>query len=340
MYSPILSALRGEKTSHVPFWFMRQAGRYLPEYRNVRKTVKSFLELCYTPELAAEVTMQPIRRFDMDAAILFSDILVVPDAMGAQVSFVEGEGPRITPTLSRQSIEALRTDVRKHLSPVAETIARVRKALPENKALIGFCGAPWTVACYMIEGKSSKNWEEVRKFAIAERALFGSLIERLIAASADYLLMQIEAGVNVLQIFDSWAGVLPPDEFGEWVVGPTRELTSYIRKKHPEIPIIGFPRGAGVQYETYARDAAVDAVSIDAQTPMAWAADRLSKSLQGNLDPLLLALDKKKAVEETRCVMETMRGKPFIFNLGHGIIPQTPIENVMAVCETIKAGIS
>jgi uroporphyrinogen decarboxylase len=339
MSSLLLRTLRGKKAQHPPIWFMRQAGRYLPEYRKIRASAKSFLTLCYTPELAAEVTLQPVRRFDMDAAILFSDILVVPHAMGAEVDFVEGEGPRITPVRDEQSIQALQVNTRGHLAPVGETVKRVRAELAENKALIGFCGGPWTVACYMVEGRGSKNWEDVRKFAIGERALFSRLIQKLVQASADYLTMQIEAGANAVQIFDSWAGVLPENEYRSWVIEPTRTLVNTVRAKFPHIPIIGFPRGSGVLYTAYANETGVDAVGIDTQTPLAWALGSIPKILQGNLDPLLLAMDKEKAVGETKRILEVMRGKPFVFNLGHGILPQTPIENVMAVCEMIKADV-
>lgn len=329
--------LRGEKTSHTPFWFMRQAGRYLPEYRELRAKTKSFLTMCYSPELAAEVTMQPIRRFDMSAAIIFSDILVIPHAMGVKVEFVQGEGPLLSKTQEEPSIQALKTDVTTHLKPVAEALTLVRSQLDKDKSLIGFCGAPWTVACYMIEGKNNGDWEEARTFALTKPGLFEQLIDKLVVASSEYLGMQIEAGANILQIFDSWAGVLSESEYRKWVIAPTQKLVSQVKKKYPHIPIIGFPRSSGALYEEYANNTNVDGISIDFSTPIAWAAKTITKTIQGNLDPMILANDKNKAVDETKRILDGMRGKKFIFNLGHGIVPHTPLENVSAVCETIRA---
>lgn len=337
MSSNFLCTLRGQKTSRPPFWFMRQAGRYLPEYRELRASQPSFLSLCYNPELAAEVTLQPLRRFGMDAAILFSDILVVPDAMGVKVEFLKGEGPKLERVQDAGKIAQLKTEVRNHLSPVAETIKRVRLGLAPDKSLIGFCGSPWTVACYMVEGSGSKHWEEVRIFAQKEKKLFAELIEKLIIASADYLCMQIEAGAQALQLFDSWAGALSHGEYANWVIAPTKKLVGLVKAKHLDISIIGFARCSGANYEAYARETGVDMVGIDMQTPMEWAAKNIALPLQGNLDPILLATDGKGAVAETKRLIEIMRDKPFVFNLGHGMIPQTPLENVMAVCETIRA---
>jgi len=317
---------------------MRQAGRYLPEYRELRARAKSFLMLCYTPDLAAEVTLQPLKRFDMSAAIIFSDILVVPHAMGVHVEFVTGEGPRLSPVTDAKAIAHLKNDVRGHLMPVGQAIQQVRARMKKEKSLIGFCGAPWTVACYMIEGKNvGDHWQETRKFALQEPALIETLIDKLVHVSADYLSLQVEAGADVLQLFDSWAGVLSEREYAKWVIAPTKKLVSLVREKHPEVPIIGFPRCSGVLYEDYAKRAGVDAVGIDYQTPLAAAFTSISKPLQGNLDPLLLATDREKAIAETKHILEVAHGKPFIFNLGHGILPETPIANVTAVCEAIRA---
>jgi len=334
--SLIHRALRGEKTSRPPFWFMRQAGRYLPEYREIRASTGGFLSLCFTPKLAAEVTLQPLRRFDMDAAILFSDILVIPQAMGMDLRFEEGEGPKLNPVYDKKSIEALHTNVEKHLEPIMETLRIVRSELPQEKSLIGFCGAPWTVACYMVEGGGSRDYEKVRRFAYIEKEAFTLLIEKIIKASVTYLSMQVKAGADILQIFDSWAGVLSENEYKNWVIIPTKKIVSQIKNMHPEIPIIGFPRGSGAGIIAYEKETGVDAVSLDVQTPLLWARDALNKTIQGNLNPIQLASDKEGAVAETKNIMRSWKNRPYIFNLGHGIIPSTPIENLQAVCDTIR----
>jgi uroporphyrinogen decarboxylase len=329
--SLIQSALKGEKKQRVPFWFMRQAGRYLPEYRELRAKAGSFLKLCYNPDWAAEVTIQPIRRFNMDAAILFSDILVIPHAMGQELTFVEGEGPK----LGKLEINSLHTDITKHLSPIAETVKKVRSELAKDKSLIGFCGSPWTVACYMVEGGGSRDYEKVRKFALQEKEKISLLIDKIIESSVTYLSMQIVAGADVIQVFDSWAGIVSEDEYENWIIKPTKKLIEQLKKLHPDISIIGFPRGSGMRLKDYAEKTGAQAVGVDLFTPIAWAKEHIHIPLQGNLDPLLLAYDKNAAIEKTKSILDAMQDRPFIFNLGHGIVPSTPIENVEAVCNIL-----
>ena len=329
-------ALRGEKSTRPPFWFMRQAGRYLPEYRELRAKAQGFLPLVYNPEWAAEITLQPIARFDMDAAILFSDILVIPQAMGIDVTFEAGEGPRLSPVRDKGTIEKLKTDVAGHLSPIAETVRKTRAELAAEKSLIGFCGAPWTVACYMVEGSGSRDFELVRRFAQTDKEIFTLLIDKIIDSSVTYLSMQVEAGADILQIFDSWAGVLSEVEYKKWVIAPTQKLVARIKKLHPDVPVIGFPRGSGAMLQYYAEEAGVTAVSIDAQTPLTWVKTHIKIPCQGNLDPVLLTTDKAAAIAHTRHILKTWEDKPFIFNLGHGILQTTPIENVQAVCDVIR----
>ena len=337
----LIDALKGNVTPRVPFWFMRQAGRFLPEYREVRATTSGFLDLCFTPTKAAEVTLQPLRRFGMDAAILFSDILVIPYAMGVDVKFVEGEGPRVGLTTTQASINALDlSSITAKLSPIAETVRLVKKDLPEGAALIGFAGAPWTVACYMLQGKSGKEFEVARLFALAHPQLMEQLIDKLVTATADYLSMQIEAGAEAIQIFDSWAGLLTPDEFVKWVTRPTVKLVKLLRQKHPTIPLIGFAKGAGLQLADYAKQTGVNCIGVDQHTPMEFAiAQRATgkQAVQGNLDPLLIATDKAGAVAATEAILKKTKGTPSVLNLGHGFIPSTPIENVMAVAEKVKS---
>lgn len=337
----LIQALHGEQTEHVPFWFMRQAGRYLPEYRELRATTKGFLDLCFTPEKAAEVTVQPIRRFEMDGAILFSDILVIPHALGVDVKFAEGEGPIVAITDTEKSIDALNVEnTRSALAPIAETIRLVKKQLPEHVALIGFAGAPWTVACYMLQGKSGKEFAAARKFAYGEPALMEKLMDRLVQSTIEYLRMQIDAGAEALQIFDSWAGLLTPDQFARWVTAPTKKIVDALRQSHPHIPIIGFAKGAGLQLGTYAKITQVNAIGVDQHTPMEYALSQRAsekQAVQGNLDPLLLAFDKSGALKETERLLKLLGNAPCIFNVGHGFIPETPMENVEAVSAMIKA---
>jgi uroporphyrinogen decarboxylase len=335
---PILEVLSGNRQKVPPVWFMRQAGRYLPEYRAVRERAGSFLKLCFTPDLAAEITLQPIRRFGFDAAILFSDILVVPHALGRRVSFETGEGPRLEP-LDISDIGALRTEADAAiLVPVYEAVRLVKPKLPPRVALLGFCGAPWTVATYMIAGRGTPDQAPARTFAYREPEAFARLIEILIGVSSHYLVEQIRAGAEAVQIFDTWAGVLPPREFERWCVAPVRKMAVNVRREIPDAKIIGFPRGCGASLATYLDQVPVNAVGLD------WAADpafvhehvRGRAAVQGNLDPLVLlaggeALDR--AIDD---VLANYAEGPFIFNLGHGILPETPVMHVEQTLQRIR----
>lgn len=339
--SALLEALQGEVTAVPPIWLMRQAGRYLPEYREVRKTVSSFLDLCRTPKLAAEVTLQPLRRFPFDAAIVFSDILIVPYALGQEVEFVEGEGPKLDPVGDEAAIAKLNlSSAETLLAPVYETVERVTAELPDTVPLIGFCGAPWTVATYMVEGSGSKDQASARKFAYREPETFQRLIDLLVETSVQYLLGQAKAGTRVLQIFDSWAGSLPEDAFARWCIEPTRMIVERVKAQAPHVPIIGFPRGSGPLAERYASETGVDGIGCDTSLPVGWIRDRLQTKLpvQGNLDPVLLAVGGAALDARVRTILETLGQGPFIFNLGHGILPETPIENVERLVELVKAG--
>ena len=335
----LLRPFAGEASSPPPIWLMRQAGRYLPEYRAVREKAGGFLKLCYTPELAAEVTLQPIRRYGFDAAILFSDILVVPDALGQEVEFVEGEGPRLEPVRSQAELARLNgSATRSKYGRVFETVARVRQELSRDVALIGFCGAPWTVATYMVGGQGSSDQAEARAWAYRDPIGFQRLIDLLVETSADYLSGQVKAGAQVLQIFDSWAGSLPDDQFQRWVIAPTRVLVERVRVQHPKVPIIGFPRGAGAQAVHYARKTGVDGVGCDTAMPLAVMGGPLADKavVQGNLDPLLLVAGGEAMERRVAVILAALQGKRFIFNLGHGIVPQTPPENVARLVELVR----
>ena len=336
----LIEALNGTLTDRVPFWFMRQAGRFLPEYREVRASTKGFLDLCFTPTKAAEVTLQPLRRFGMDAAILFSDILVVPFGLGVNVRFAEGEGPVLPVTSTEAQIEALDlSTIKNKLAPIAETVRLTKQDLPEGAALIGFAGAPWTVACYMLQGRSGKEFQESRLFAISHPQLMQKLIDKLVTATVEYLRMQIEAGAEAIQIFDSWAGLLTPDEFAKWVTAPTVKMVAALRQSHPHIPIIGFAKGAGLELADYAKQTNVNCIGVDQHTPIDFAIkSRASdkQTVQGNLDPLLIAGNKDAALAATQSILEKTKNTPSVFNLGHGFIPSTPIENVAAVAEMVK----
>ena len=337
--SPFLTVLRGEACSPPPIWLMRQAGRYLPEYREVRKTVPSFLDLCLTPKLAAEVTLQPLRRFAFDASIVFSDILIVPFALGQPVAFVEGEGPKLEPI--RDAAGVARLDVASapsKLSPVYETVERVVAGLPDHVPLIGFCGAPWTVATYMVEGAGSKDQARARALGYQDPELFQALIDTIVETSATYLLGQIHAGCRALQIFDSWSGSLPEDAFAQWCIAPTKEIVARVRAEVPDIPIIGFPRGAGPSAVRYAEETGVDAIGCDTSLPVGWIREALQPlgPVQGNLDPVLLVAGGPALDARVNQILETLGDRPFIFNLGHGILPETPIENVERLLRLVK----
>ncbi len=336
----LVAVLAGKAVTPPPVWLMRQAGRYLPEYREVRTKAGSFLDLCYTPALAAEVTLQPVRRFGLDAAILFSDILVVPDALGQRVAFVEGEGPRLEPV--RSAADLARLDpaaTSEKFAHVYETVARVRAELPAATALIGFCGAPWTVATYMVAGCGTPDQADARGWAYRDPVGFSRLIDILAEASIAYLDGQVQAGADVLQIFDTWAGALPEDEFERWVVAPTHRIVTQLKARHPLLPIIGFPRGAGAKAARYVEATGVDGLGCDTAVPLSEMRALAGKgvAVQGNLDPLLLVAGGAALEARVAATLDAMRGVPFIFNLGHGIVPQTPPEHVARLVALVRA---
>ena len=325
-----------------PIWIMRQAGRYLPEYMKTRSQIDNFLDLCYNPKLACEVTLQPIKRFEFDSAIIFSDILVIPDALGIKVDFVKNHGPKLAKFDLEKDLKNLKiTNINNHLQNVYEAISLTRSKLANDKALIGFCGAPWTLACYMIEGGGSKNFDKVREMALKNEELFGELIEILTESLKIYLTSQINAGADIIKIFDSWAGVLPPSQIQKWIIEPAKKIVNYLKENHPEIPVIYFPKAIGVNYEKFAQEVDCQALELDQNLEKNWAKkylqQDLNKTIQGNLDNFLLAFGDKKAIEnEVRNILDTFNDKPFIFNLGHGILPQTPIENVELILKIIR----
>jgi len=337
---PILHALHGGTSNRPPFWLMRQAGRYLPEYRELRAKAGSFLDLCLTPKMAAEVTLQPIRRFHPDGAILFSDILIIPFGLGQSVRFEEGVGPVLEPLDSVEDLTRLSLDRSwSRIEATYETVSRVRDGLPGDVALIGFAGAPWTVATYMIEGRSSKDYAKTKQWAFSDPKGFSELMDLLVEATIRHLKAQIRSGAKVVKLFDSWAGVLAPDQFRAWTIGPIRRIADGVRKEYPDIPIIGFPRGAGIQYRAFAEEAGVDAVAIDTSVPTNWAAREIQPlaPVQGNLDPIALVSGGealRSAVDRIRADLE---GGPFIFNLGHGVIPSTPPTHVEQLAEMLRA---
>lgn len=335
----LLSALAGETLAVPPIWLMRQAGRYLREYRALREKAPNFLSFCLTPDLATEATLQPIRRFGFDAAIVFSDILVVPHALGQRVDFREGEGPVLAAIRDEQGLRQLEpTRVAERTAPVRETLRQVRRALPDAVALIGFAGAPWTVATYMVEGGTSRSFARTKAWSLEEPGSFARLIECLVSATTTHLIGQIEAGAEALQLFDSWAGVLPEPEFRRWAIEPTRRIVQAVKRRHPSVPIIGFPRGAGALYEAYAAETGVDAVSLDWQITLDWARERLQSRcpVQGNLDPQLLLAGGAAMADATRAILAAFRDGPFVFNLGHGILPETPPEHVAMLVELVR----
>ena len=339
-HKPLLATVLGQRQARPPMWIMRQAGRYLPEYRETRTKARDFLDLCYTPELAVEVTLQPLRRFDLDAAILFSDILVIPDALGQQVRFATGEGPLLE-ALDEKGIDALEPErAMAHLAPVLETVRRLRAALPADKTLIGFCGAPWTVATYMLGGRGSPDQWTARKFALEHPAVFDKLMDILVATSIDYLAAQFEAGADVVQIFESWALNLDDTSFARNVMEPNRRIVEGLRQRIPNAPIIGFPRGAAGNLRRYAEATRVTALGIDFATPLDFVRDHLPASLpvQGNLDPLRLVVGGEAMESQARAIVSAFENRPHIFNLGHGIVPETPIAHVERLIELVKKG--
>ena len=336
----LVRALRGQSLERTPIWLMRQAGRYLPEYRKIRGQVETFLDLCFTPELAVEVTLQPIRRFGFDGAILFSDILVIPHALGQRVSFEEGQGPRLTPLAGPTDLARLDgADLEAILAPVYRSVETLRGALPDETALIGFAGAPWTVATYMVEGGSSRDFAAVKAWAYGEPESFGVLIDLLVDSTARHLVRQVAAGADVLQIFDTWAGVLPEVALRRWSLGPIGEIVARVRQHHPDIPIMVFPRGAGLLYQDFARQVGADGLSIDNAMPLAWARDHLQGQavVQGNLDPAVLVVGGQAMTDAARRILETLGPDRLVFNLGHGVLPQTPPENVAELVELVRS---
>lgn len=337
---PLLATVLGKAQKRPPIWIMRQAGRYLPEYREVRAKVGDFLDLCYTPQLAAEVTLQPLRRFDLDAAILFSDILVVPDALGQRVRFAAGEGPLLEP-LTPAAIEALAPQrALERLAPVFETVGRVKSGLAAGKTLIGFCGAPWTVATYMIGGKGSPDQAAARLFALREPRAFARLMDILVETSIAYLAAQFRAGADVVQLFESWALNLDENDFAARVIAPNRRIVEGLRRLVPGAPVIGFPRGAAGMIGQYAEATGVNMVGLDYATPLRFADQMLPRSLgvQGNLDPLRLVAGGAQMEGRAREIVAAFRDRPHVFNLGHGIVPETPIANVERLVEIVKGG--
>jgi uroporphyrinogen decarboxylase len=336
---PLLAVLAGQRQTIPPIWMMRQAGRYLPEYRAVREKAGGFLDLCFDPDLAAEVSLQPVRRFGFDAAILFSDILVVPLALGRKVWFVEGEGPRLEPLTDGKALLSVRGEVDVNvLAPIYETVRRVKAALGAETALIGFCGAPWTVATYMIAGQGTADQAPAKSLAAREPRAFQHVIDCLVDASVDYLAEQLEAGADVVQIFDTWAGSLAAADFERWCVQPTKRLIAKLREKRPGAKVIGFPRGAGRNIPRYVDETGVDAVSLGNEISRTFARDEIQRRIpvQGNVDPVAL-LEGGAALDcEVDAVLEAFGSGPLIFNLGHGILPQTPIAHVERMLKRVR----
>ena len=336
---PLLAVLKGERRDPPPLWMMRQAGRYLPEYRELRAAKGGFLAMVYDGETAAEITLQPLKRFALDAAILFSDILIVPFALGQNLTFVAGEGPRLTPPLAGADLADLKP-YPERLEPIYATVARVKEQLDPAATLIGFAGAPWTVATYMVAGEGSREQADARQLAYDDPGRFAAIIERIEAVTFDYLSGQIQAGAEAVQLFDSWAGSLAPAQFGRWVIGPTARLVARLKERHPSIPVIGFPKGAGGKLGAYARETKVTAVGLDETVDPAWAHKELPKRLpvQGNLDPLALLAGGEALRTGVRRILDALAERPHIFNLGHGIIKETPIAHVEELIALLKAG--
>jgi uroporphyrinogen decarboxylase len=329
--SLFVDTLKGRRGPRSPIWLMRQAGRYLPEYREIRARAPNFLEFCYSPALATEVTLQPLRRFPLDAAILFSDILVIPDALGRRVRFLEGEGPQLDPLTGGTDVAALEEDrVLTRLAPVFETVERVRSALPGDKALIGFAGSPWTVATYMTIGRGGSDKGEARLWAYRNPDAFEKLLAVLARATALYLCAQIKAGADAVQLFDSWADGLPAPAFDRWVIAPTRAIVDAVRAEHPDVPIIGFPRGCGGAIGRYQHETGVNAVGLDtgADPEMVNSALPAHVAVQGNLDPMLMIAGGDPLIAEADRILADYAGRPHVFNLGHGITPQADIATV------------
>ena len=337
-HAPIMNVLNGEIAPRPPVWFMRQAGRYLPEYRALRADKGGFLDLVYDVEAAIEVTLQPLRRFDFDAAILFSDILVVPYAMGQHLWFEEGEGPRLSPKMLDATLESLQA-APERLEPIFRTVTGVKAQLSPDKALLGFAGSPWTVATYMIAGQGSREQAEARRLAYREPERVTALINAIAETTISYLRAQIDAGADAVQLFDSWAGSLSPRQFEELVIAPNAKIVAALKQSHPTTPVIGFPKGAGGKLPTYARETGVDAIGVDETVDPEWAHAALPRHLpvQGNLDPLALVTGGPQLHDAVARILKAFAGRPHIFNLGHGIVPDTPLTHVQAVLAQIRA---
>lgn len=333
----LLDTLRGTNTRKRPIWLMRQAGRYLPEYRELRAEKGGFLALVYDTDAAAEITLQPIRRFGFDGAILFSDILIVPYAMGQDLQFLAGEGPKLSPRLVDNALEGL-TQVPGRLSPIYETVGKVRAELATDKTMLGFAGSPWTVATYMVAGEGSRDQHDTRAMAYRDPQAFAAIIDSVIQVTVEYLCGQIEAGAEAVQLFDSWAGSLSPAQFERWVIAPNAVIVEAVKARHPQTPIIGFPKGSGEKLPAYARETGVDAVGIDETIDPIWAARELPEGLpvQGNLDPLLLLSGGDDLDRQARTVLDAFADRPHVFNLGHGIGQYTPIANVEQLLATVR----
>lgn len=334
---PLLTVLKGRKAEKTPIWLMRQAGRYLPEYRALRAEKGGFLELVYDAEAAAEITLQPIRRFGFDGAILFSDILIVPYALGQDLRFEAGEGPRLSPPLVDAALASLEA-VPGRLEPIYGTVDKVKAALPTNVTLLGFAGSPWTVATYMVAGQGSREQAEVRRYAYRDPQGFQAIIDAIAAMTVDYLSGQVGAGVEAVQLFDSWAGSLSPAQFEQWVIAPTAWIVASFKARHPDVPVIGFPKGAGGKLAAYARETGVDAIGLDETVDPAWAARALPEGLpvQGNLDPLALIAGGDALESAVARIISALDGRPHVFNLGHGILQDTPIAHVEHLLKLVR----
>jgi uroporphyrinogen decarboxylase len=334
----VAEVLKGATTFPPPIWMMRQAGRYLPEYRDLRQKAGSFLDLCYNPDFAVEVTLQPIRRFGFDASILFSDILVVPHALGRDLRFEEGRGPLMTPIEPEEIARLDPSRFHEHLAPVYETVRRLRAELPAETTLIGFCGAPWTIATYMIAGHGTPDQAPARLFSYRHPDLFAQLLNLIADQSADYLCRQIEEGADAVQIFDSWSGVLDEASFRRWCVEPVARIVAAVRQRFPDVPIIGFPKGAGALYADYRQKTGVTALGLDWSVPWSQAAAlQRDGAVQGNLDPMRLVAGGQALHDGVAAILDNLGSGPLVFNLGHGITPQTPIAHVQAMVDQVRA---
>ena len=338
----LLRALAGETQDVPPIWMMRQAGRYLPEYRATRAQAGDFLKLCYNPELAAEVTLQPIRRYGFDAAILFADILLIPQALGADLWFVTGEGPRLSTITTEGDFAKLgpAADIHETLHPIYETIKILKTELPSETTLIGFAGAPWTVATYMVAGRGTPDQGPAHALRMENNALFEALLACITEATIDYLSMQIEAGAEVVKIFDSWAGSLKGEDFRKYALEPCRQITAALKERHPGIPVIGFPREAGEKYLGFAKETGIDCLALDNSVDPLWAAQNLQVDgcVQGNLASRHMVTGGQDLVDETRAIVQAFKNGPHIFNLGHGITPDANPDNVQLMIDTVRGG--